>query len=563
MSFDGLFTRGMVKELQTNLSGGRINKIHQPSKNELLFVIRANGQNRRLLLSSHSSYARAQLTEEKIDNPNEATMFCMLLRKHLEGFTIEDITQVGLERIITFHIRGRNEIGDLTSKQLIVEIMGKHSNIILVDPVRGMILDCIKHVSPVVNRVRTLLPGHTYQAPPAQDKRNPLSVSADEINVIHFTDIGAAKTLVTEFAGLSPFITRALLSAEDFVQYMDLAKRHQYQPTMMVSSEQKESFYLWPLAISSVEVKTFPSLSELLDRFYFGKAGRDRNKQQAADLIKLIQNELDKNQHKLSKLANQLIDAKNADIYKKTGELLTANLHLLSKGMKTATVQDYYHPDLIDVSIPLDPRKAPNANAQHYFAKYQKAKKSIQHIHEQSALAKVEIDYLENILHQLETVGVGDIEEIRSELEEQKYVRVRERKNKKKKPKPKNPVLEEYTASDGTEILVGKNNLQNEYLTMRLAGKNNLWFHVKDIPGSHVVIRSDAPSEAATLEAAQLAAYFSKASESSNVAVDYTLIKHVKKPSGAKPGYVTYDHQQTTYVTPSEDQVLTLRHNGR
>ncbi len=563
MSFDGLFTRGMVKELQTNLAGGRINKIHQPSKSELLFVIRANGKNSRLLLSAHPNYARVQLTEEKIDNPSEASMFCMLLRKHLEGFTIEDITQEALERTITFHIRGRNEIGDLTSKQLVVEIMGKHSNIILIDPARNMILDCIKHVSPVVNRVRTLLPGQTYQAPPAQDKRDPLSATSTDLSEIDFSEIQIAKVLVREYAGLSPFITRSLLSRESFLTYMKMASDHQYQPTMMTSRELKDSFYLWALSTDAVETRSFASLSELLDRFYFGKADRDRNKQQAADLIKIVQNELDKNLHKLTKLANQLVDAENADIYKKYGELLTANLHLLSKGMECAVVQDYYHPDLLNIEIVLDQRKSPNTNAQHYFAKYQKAKKSIQHIYEQTALAKLEIGYLENVLHQLQTVGVGDIQEIRTELEEQKYIRSRERKNKKKKPSSKNPTLEQYNASDGTEILVGKNNLQNEYLTMRLAAKNHLWFHVKDIPGSHVVIRSEAPSEVAVLEAANLAAYFSKASESSNVAVDYTLIKHVKKPSGAKPGYVTYDHQQTAYVTPSEDVVLKLRQNRR
>ncbi|MDF2556260.1 MAG: hypothetical protein K0R71_88 [Bacillales bacterium] len=556
MAFDGLFTKAMTDELSNQLTGGRINKIHQPSSNEILMVIRANGKNQRLLLSAHSSYARIQLTNEPIENPNEAPMFCMLLRKHLEGFFIEEISQPNFDRIVLLKVRGRNEMGDLTSKHLIIEIMGKHSNILLVDSDRNVILDCIKHVAPAMNSYRTLLPGQPYISPPTQGKINPLTASNTDLENLHLTDETISKELVNRYAGISPFFAKNVMSSSNFVDYLQKMRHSDYFPSIM-HADGKETFYIWPIIKNADEVKTFHSLSEMLDRFYFGKAERDRVKQQSQDISKLLQNEKEKNEKKVGKLEETLVDAEKAEIFKKYGELLTANLYHLKRGMETAEVIDYYDESQSVISIELDSRKTPNENAQHYFLKYQKAKKSVEFVLEQIDLAQKEIAYLDNVLHQIQTASPSDLAEIREELEEQHYLRVRH--VRKKKATTGKPILDKFESSDGTEILVGRNNIQNEFLTMKLAGRNQLWFHTKDIPGSHVVIRNEAPSNETILEAAGLAAYFSKARESSNVPVDFTRIKNVKKPSGAKPGFVTYDNQKTVYVTPSEELVLKLR----
>ena len=556
MAFDGLFTKAITYELSQCLTGGRINKIHQPSNNEILMVIRANGKNHRLLISAHSSYARVQITNEPIENPHEAPMFCMLLRKHLEGFFIEEILQPELERIIILKVRGRNEIGDLTSKQLIVEIMGKHSNILLVDADRNLILDCIKHVPPAMNSYRTLLPGQSYLAPPTQEKMNPLKVNNTDLNTINFTDENRSKELVNQFAGISPFFAKNVVSFADFEEYLKKLKHAVYFPSIM-NQNGKESFYIWPIIKNADEVKTFDSLSEMLDRFYFGKADRDRVKQQSQDLTKFLQNEKEKNEKKIVKLEETLVEADKADLFKKYGELLTANLYNLKRGMESTEVVDYYDENQEKISIALNARKTPNENAQSYFLKYQKAKKSVEFVVAQIDLAKKEIFYLENVQHQLQSASPSDLAEIREELEEQKYLRARN--VKKKKATSSKPILDRFESSDGAEILVGRNNIQNEFLTMKLAGRNQLWFHTKDIPGSHVVIRGEDPTNETILEAAGLASYFSKARESSNVPVDYTLIRHVKKPSGAKPGRVIYVNYQTYVVNPDETLVKQLK----
>ncbi len=568
MSFDGLFTRAMTNELSQALKGGRINKIQQPFPNELLMVIRANGKNHRLLLSIHPSYARAQLTNESYENPAEPPMFCMLMRKHLEGFILEDIHQIELDRIIVFEVKGRNELGDLSYKQLIVEIMGRHSNIILVDKDRKMILDSIKHVSFAVNSHRAILPGQPYILPPQQDKQNPFGLNEDDI--LRRLDFNAGKLdkqIVTNFAGISPLVAKEILHQAGLANRTTLPKaflamlnkiyRHDYLPAITENGG-KEAYYLFPLDSHGGEAKTFSTLSEMLDRYYFGKAVRDRVKQQATDLLRFIINEKDKNEKKIGKLEATITEAERANEYQLFGELLTANLFSVTRGMKEIEVINYYDETGATVTIPLDPQKNPSDNAQRYFSKYQKAKNALEIVREQIALARNEVAYFDALLSQVETASPKDIEEIREELVEGGYIRDRRKRQAKKSVNAK-PVLDSYTASDGTEILVGKNNKQNDYLTNKLAARDDLWFHTKDIPGSHVVIRSKAPSEETILEAASLAAYFSKARESSSVPVDFTLVRHVKKPSGAKPGFVIYDHQQTVYVTPSEDIVLKLK----
>ncbi|CAM3698160.1 NFACT family protein [Mesobacillus zeae] len=568
MSFDGLFTRAVTNQLSSLLKGGRINKIHQPYKNEIIMTVRAGGVNHKLLLSAHPSYARVQLANGQYDNPDTPPMFCMLLRKHLEGNIIENIRQYGLDRIIIFEIKGRNELGDLSYKQLIVEIMGRHSNIVLVDKERNMILDSIKHVSFAVNTHRAIQPGQEYILPPAQDKINPFEASQED--VLRKVDFNAGKIdqqLVANFAGLSPLVSREIVYRAGlanrgtipnaFTEMMRKLESHEYEPAF-TSSQGKESFYLVPLTHMEGETRTFSSLGALLDRFYFGKAERDRVKQQGNDLEKFIVNERAKNENKIKKLEQTLSEARNAGQLQLFGELLTANLHLAKKGMKALEVINYYDENGASITIPLDPLKTPSENAQKYFTKYQKAKNAVKIVEEQIEKAKEEAAYFEMLYQQVESASPKDIAEIREELAEGGYIRQRQKRGNKR-GQPSKITLEKYISSDGTEILVGKNNKQNDYLTNKAAARDDIWLHTKDIPGSHVVIRNSEPSEKTILEASCLAAYYSKARQSSSVPVDYTRIRYVKKPAGSKPGFVIYDNQQTVYITPDEEKVLTMK----
>ncbi|MCM3113996.1 NFACT family protein [Neobacillus sp. MER 74] len=568
MSFDGLFTKAMVDELVRSLKGGRINKVHQPYKNEVILTIRANGVNQKLLLSAHPSYARVQFTEESYDNPSEPPMFCMLLRKHIEGYILEDIYQKETDRMIVLEIKGRNEIGDISYKQLIIEIMGRHSNIVLVDKSRNIILDSIKHVSFAVNSHRAIMPGQPYVFPPEQHKQDPFHCDQDDL--LRKIDYNAGKIdrqLVEQFAGISP------LFAKEVIFQSGLANRATVPGTFIgmvkkvasgdifpsiISAGGKDAFYLFPLEHLKGEIKTYPTLSEMLDRFYFGKAERDRVKQQGNDIERFIHNEKEKNEKKIDKLNVTLKEAERAEQFQRYGELLTANLYAANKGMREIEVLDYYDESGGTIIIPLDPRKTPSENAQKYFSKYQKAKNAVEIVIEQIEKAQVEVSYFDNLLQQVQAASPKDIQEIREELVEGGYIRERQKKKLKKAQNAK-PVLDHFKSSDGTDIIVGKNNKQNDYLTNKLAARDEIWLHTKDIPGSHVVIRSKEPSSETIREAAILASYFSKARNSSSVPVDFTKIRYVKKPSGAKPGFVIYDNQQTVYVTPDEELVLKLK----
>ncbi|KFN01783.1 fibronectin/fibrinogen-binding protein [Bacillus clarus] len=568
MAFDGLFTRAITHEIANSLQTGRISKIYQPSKYEILLHIRANGKNQKLILSAHPTYARMHLTNQSYDSPALPPMFCMLLRKHLEGGFIEKIEQIDLERIIQITVRSRNEIGDESLKTLVIEIMGRHSNIILVDAKTNVILDSLKHVSLAVNRHRTVYAGAEYVAPPAQHKMNPLRIeTADEfIRPLDFLSGNMDKQLVGAFMGISPLFAKEVVKkagmvnekalSESFFTLQKPLQTHQYTPAM-ITADGKEFFYLFPLSHLQGDEKTFSSVSELLDRFFFGKAERDRVKQQAHDLERFMQNEKAKNEKKLIKLEKTLQNAGKADKYQLFGELLTANMYALKKGDKDIEVINYYDEKSGTVKITLDPLKTPSENAQRYFQKYQKAKNSVAIVEEQIEKTNAEILYFDSLLQQMEAASSKDIEEIREELAEEGYIRNRKTKNAKKKPSK--PVLDKYIASDGTEIFVGKNNKQNDYLTTKFSRRDEIWLHTKDIPGSHVVIRSLEPTEETLLEAAKIAAYYSKAKDSSSVPVDFTKIRHVKKPSGAKLGFVTYDNQQTLYVTPDADTVMKLK----
>ncbi|UOQ85519.1 Rqc2 family fibronectin-binding protein [Gracilibacillus salinarum] len=567
MVFDGIVTRAVGNELDQELVSGRVLKIYQPTETELVMTIRKHGENKQLLVSAHPSYARIHISNDTYDNPKEPSMYCMMLRKYLSGSFVESVKQIENERIIHIHFQTRNEIGDPSVKTLVVEVMGKHSNIILIDQERQVILDSIKHISSLQNRHRSILPGSTYVQPPSHQKVDPFCLDGDQL--IRKLDFNAGKLdqqLVNTLMGVSPMLAKEIVTRAglgDLQTYKDafeqvqlqLAK-HQYQPNVMHGK--KERFYVIHLTNAMENREDFSSVSKMLDHFYSGKAERDRVKQRAGDLLRFLTNEQKKNKRKLGKLDQTLEDAKDADRYQRDGELLTAHMHLVRHGDKEVEVINYYDPDQSKRIISLNPNKSPSENAQSLFKKYHKLKKSKEMVEEEKKKTYEEMKYLDEIIEQIDSAREQDIEEIREELQEQGYLKKRQSQSKQKK-KPAKPAPEIFHATDGTEILVGKNNKQNEYVTNRLARKDEIWLHTKDIPGSHVVIRTHDPSEDTLLEAAQLAANFSKSKHSSSVPVDYTLIRHVKKPNGAKPGFVTYDNQKTLFVTPDQQLIERLR----
>ncbi|WP_170007001.1 Rqc2 family fibronectin-binding protein [Bacillus fonticola] len=567
MSFDGLFTRAMVAECAERLVGGRITKIHQPFPHDITVTVRANGKNDRLLLSAHPTFHRFHITEETLPNPQQPSLFCMVLRKHLEGGILEEVTQHGLDRIVTFVVKSRDELGDWKVKWLRIELMGRHSNLFVIDAESGKILDAMKHLSLAVNRHRTVLPGQPYVFPPAQDKRDPLLATEEEIaRVVDYLAGKLDKQLIANWAGLSPLLAKEIVLRaglanretlpKAFVEVMTQLREGNYEPTVYRRGE-KEGFYLFPLRQMKGSGQAFATVNEAVTAFYRQKAERDRMKQRLHDLERVIRQEKERSENKIPKLKATLEDGEKAATYQLFGELLTAHMHEVKRGMKEISVLNYYDEDGGTVTIPLDENKQPAENAQRYFRKYQKAKLGIHHAKEQLDITERELDYFEGLLQQMEVASHEDVEDIREELTEQGYLRDKQKNRKVRKPSK--PSLTKYTAPDGTSIYVGKNNKQNEYVTMKFARKQDWWFHTKDIPGSHVVIREQEPSEEAIHLAAELAAYFSKARASSSVPVDTTKIASVWKPNGAKPGYVTYEGQQTLYVTPDEEKILGLK----
>lgn len=576
MALDGIVTRAIVHELQS-CRGARINKIYQPNDRDIVFHLRTQQGNAKLLLSANPTYPRVHLTQETFLNPAEAPMFCMILRKHCESGIIEDIQQVGMERIIHITIRQRDELGDISSKKIIVELMGRHSNIILLDPTNETILDGIHHVTPAISSYRVIMPGFSYTNPPEQHKRSPIETGQEEFReACLMNEEQAVPWLVGTFSGLSPLAAQEIAyraggsSIEELEEEKDcgslwnafeeitkLVRNHQYTPVSGINAKGKSVFSVIPLTLLKDEVRTYESVSQCLEDYYGDKAQRDTVKQKVSDLLRFLQNERTKNLKKLDNLNKDLEEAGDADRYRIFGELLFASLHQIQKGDREAKLINFYDEDQASITIPLDPLLTPSDNAQRYFKKYNKYKNSLAVIDEQLIKTHEEISYIENLLQQLSHASLNDIDEIRDELIQQGYLRDRSRKTKKKKKNDK-PTLHVYISSEGIELYVGKNNLQNEYVTNRLASSNDTWLHTKDIPGSHVVIRSSEYGDATLQEAAQLAAYYSQAKESSSVPVDYTLIRHVRKPNGAKPGFVIYDNQKTLFVTPDEQMIKAM-----
>lgn len=570
MPLDGFVIHALVDELSTELKGARINKIYQPDKNELVFIVRQSKQTHNLLLSAHPTYPRLHLTSHNYINPQQPPLFCMLLRKHIEGGIIKSIEQVDNERIIHIDIAAKDELGDPQFFRLVIEVMGRHSNIMLLNA-KNIVLDAIIRVNHSISRYRQVLPGKEYMSPPAQNKHNPFTLNEKSFDqLIEENSNDYTQELVTKLMGFSSPLARELISRattpiskqkiwKEITKFLELTKKKNYQPAI-VQYNSKEDYSLIPLTHLKGKEKHFKSMNKCLDSFYSNKAEHDNVKQRATDLIKFINNERQKNDKKLKYLNSDLIKADSAEKYRLYGELLTASLQLVPPRADSVLVNNYYSDNNEQIEIPLNKLLSPNANAQAYFKRYTKLKKSHEHLKEQIDLTIAENEYLDLLLTQIENASVADILEIREELIAGGYIK----KNKSKQPLKKRtikPQLQELKSSEGIAILVGRNNTQNDYLTTKLANANDTWLHTKDIPGSHVVIRANNFNEQTLIEAAMIAAFYSKAKFSSNVPVDYTLIRNVKKPRGVKPGYVTYDKQNTLFVTPTQTLIdkLTIK----
>lgn len=559
MSFDGLFTHAMIQEIKP-LIGGRISKIHHPSQYEIILRIRVNRQNYDLLLSAHPEFARFHITEKKFDNPKQAPQFLMVLRKYIDRAQIKDIFQVDNDRIMIIEFERRDELGDLKSIYLVHEIMGRHSNIILTD--KKTIYGAVKLLSPSVNSYRTILPGHDYVSAPAQDKLNPFISSFDFSSIDDENHIVMHKNIQQVYQGFSRQSADELvyqlnshssdnkeLIFEQFIKKFDLP----FHPTIVLSPSHK-NFMVFPYETLNGEQKSYPTLSEMLDDFYTTIAKRYTIRQKASDLEQIIENALEKNQRKLLKLHDEYNDTDSANDYRMMGEILTSYMHQVKPGMSEITLPNFYENNQ-PLIIQLDLKYSPAQNAQNYFSKYNKLKKRHEHLSREIPKTEQEIYYLDHLLTQLNYAESEDLEVIRSELIREGYLK----KKKHQATKQKKSVPESFYSSDGTLIMVGKNNQQNDELTMRTARKTDWWLHTKDIPGSHVVIRNNQPSEETFEEAAMLAAHFSKYAQSSSVPVDTTQIKYVHKPNGAKPGYVIYENQRTLFVTPSQHMIDEMR----
>lgn len=548
MSFDGFFLHHMTEELRRELLGGRIQKINQPFEQELVLQIRNNRKSHKLLLSAHSVFGRVQLTETTFENPAVPNTFIMVMRKYLQGAVIEAIQQVENDRILEISVSNKNEIGDSVAVTLVIEIMGKHSNIILLDKSSGKIIEAIKHVGFSQNSYRTILPGSTYVAPPQTGSLNPFTVGDEKLFQILQTEDIEPKRLQQIFQGLGRD-TATELSGRLTADNLKTFRTFFASPTQPSLTERSFSALLF--SDSKTQMST---LSELLDTFYKDKAERDRVNQQASELIRRVENELEKNRKKLGKQEEELLATENAEKFRQKGELLTTFLHQVPNDQDQVELDNYYTGEKIIIA--LDKALTPNQNAQRYFKRYQKLKEAVKHLTGLIEETRATILYLESVETALAQASLTEIAEIREELIQTGFIRRRQREKIQKRQKP-----EKYLATDGqTIILVGRNNLQNDELTFKMAKKDELWFHAKDIPGSHVVITGNLqPSDEVKTDAAELAAYFSKARLSNLVQVDMIEVRKLNKPTGGKPGFVTYTGQKTLRVTPDEEKIKSMK----
>ena len=586
MAFDGLVVHSICDELSSKLVGGKIDKIYQPENDEIVLHIRNNKENFKLVLSASSSNPRIYLSNTyKKENPINAPMFCMLLRKYIQSGNIINVSQVGFERIVKITIESLDELKTKTTKDLIIEIMGRHSNIILTHE-EDKIVDSIKRIPPSISRVRQLLPGIKYNLPPTQDKINPLEeLSIDKFkNLIKDFDGSISKAIYSKFLGISPTISKEIcfrcnlenskstynlndtdfeLLYKEFKKIINNLKNSTYNPCLAIdpSIDKLLDFSCINLSLfDNLKIIKNESISYIIENFYSNKDIKERINQRASDLKKSISIKLDRLYNKLKKQELELKESENAIDYKIKGELITSYIYMIEKGMEFVEVQNFYDENYSLIKINLNPNLTPSENAQKYFKKYNKLKHAKKEITVQIEISLEEINYLENIMLSIDNCeNLDEFNDIKEELQKLGYMSGKVKSKKDKNTLTTKP--NEFLSSDGFKILVGKNNKQNDFLTLKIANNDDLWMHTKNIPGSHVIIKSDGKEipESTIFEGAMLAAFFSKSKMSSQVPVDYTLKKNVKKPNGSKPGMVIYETNSTIYVTPNEELVVKLK----
>ena len=576
MALDAPAIKCLAEEICKKASNGRIDKIHQPEKDEIVLHIRTFTDSFRLVLSAGSSHPRIHFTETRKQNPLSAPLFCMLLRKHLGSGKITDVRQKDFERIIIMDIESYDELGDLTVKHLITEIMGRHSNIILTDS-SMKIIDCIKHVDITVSSVRQVLPGMTYEFPPLQDK-TPLTEFEGKLPALNPGTM-LSKALLGIISGISPLTAREIIYDAYGVADMHTAEVTDVSPLekSLLRMKQKvldsdfspciikDDSAVKMIDFSAVDIKQyeglmnvqkFPLMNDVTDRFYSGRDALERMKQKSADITKLLHTLLERCYKKKIILTQTLKDAENKEKHKIYGDLITSNMYSVEENAKSVTVVDFYDPECKTVTIPLDPALTPSQNAQRYYKKYSKAKTAETEAAQQLELNRIQAEYLESTLAAVENcTGEADINAIRHELAIEGFLK---KSGKKGQKAPVSKPLH-FITEDGFDILARKNNTQNDTLTLKTANSSDLWFHTKQIHGSHVIIKLGIDKkvpEAVIRTAAEIAAYYSKGRESNQVPVDYTTVKNVKKPNGAKPGMVIYDSYNTLYVKPAAHEEL-------
>jgi len=568
MSFDGIITSAIVSEMNKNILGGKIEKVYQPEADALVINIHSKAGNFKLYASCNSSHARVHFIKENPVNPATPLSFCMLLRKHIQAGRISEIIQKDSERIIEFSIETYNELGFSVNKKLIIEIMGKHSNIILIDTETKKIIDSIKRISIDVNRYRQLLPGKIYEYPPDQGKLALKELTPEKLKTILVTDMSLIpKTLLSSLQGISPAVANNLLDValekgyaltnlhigiyEEVVEIINKLDSNEMDPVVYLGeSKIPVDFHIIKLsALESInESVYFDTLSEAMEFYFANKNSSNIIKQKSVDLEKAINNNLNKLYLKKQRLSEDLLHAEDSESYRLFGELLTASLHQIKPGESQTRVNNYY--DNTEITIPLDKRLSPSKNAQLYFKKYGKSKTAVKEKTLQLEEVALDIEYVESVASFLEDASsLEEIEAIRAELVASGYLRKRKTTGKPSKSKL-GPYA--FTTKDGFRVLVGRNNVDNDILTFKTASPKDIWFHTKDIPGSHVILFLDGktPGDQTIMEAASLAALHSKAKDSENVPVDYTKVRYVKKPNGAKPGMVIFTGNKTVYVNP-------------
>lgn len=576
MPFDGGFTHQIAAELQAAVDC-HIDKLYQPSHDELVFLLRKKGFSARLLISARPGAARVHFTEEKTENPETPPMFCMLARKHFSGARLVRIEQPGLERVLSLVFETSNEMGDRVSPRVICELIGNQANIVMVGQ-DGRIIDAVRR-SDVESGQRLLQPGAVYRYPPAQGKQNPLAVGQEELlaRILETSGQPLSRAILSLVDGFSPLIAREIAYAafgdDPIVGELDDAAplaaslrrvlrdlSDGGRPLLILRDGAPADFSYTPITQygSDTETVCCESYSRLLDAYYSGRESRARMHRAASDIQKTVSHAHTRAVKRLALRREELKACAGREQLRIYGELLKANLYAVENGARFAEVQNYYDPELSTIRIPLNPALSPAANAAKYFKDYKKSYTAEQTLTALTQADEQEIEYLESVLESLERCDcLADLAEIREELCEGGYLRRRDRGARRKK---EGSALREYRSPEGYRVLVGRNNSQNDYITTRVAAKSDLWFHVKNIPGSHVIVCSGGGevSEETLLGAAQLAAFCSKASASRQVPVDYTPVKYVKKPNGAKPGMVIYTTNRTLYVNPRNDAFVSV-----